>query len=157
MHVTDQYRRTIDVSCPVCGKWFAQRKDGRPKTCSRSCARKKEWRMKGVTHAKRPKWKPHDGPAKKTGPKRGPDRQITRQGYVWVRACDHPNAYKNGMVPEHRLVMSSHLGRPLGPHETIHHKNGDKTDNRLDNLELHVGSHTRGATHKHCDTCTCFE
>lgn len=37
---------------------------------------------------------------------------------------------------EHVFVMSEHIGRPLLPHETIHHKNGQRADNRIENLEL---------------------
>jgi hypothetical protein len=49
---------------------------------------------------------------------------------------EHPNAATTGLIAIHTIVMSEHLGRPLIKGESIHHKNGMKDDNRIENLEL---------------------
>ena len=63
-------------------------------------------------------------------------RQVDRDGYVLVLKPSHPHARASGYVLEHRLVMEEHLGRTLLPEEVVHHKNGQKDDNRLENLQL---------------------
>lgn len=87
-------------------------------------------------------------------------RSLNADGYmlVLVRPDDPFAEMRNaaGYVLEHRLVMARKLGRPLGKDETVHHKNGNRADNRVTNLELRIGRHGKGSTHAHCPTCTCF-
>lgn len=58
------------------------------------------------------------------------------KGYTKLYKPNHPNTTKYGMVMEHRLVMEEMIGRLLEKHETVHHKNGNRKDNRQTNLEL---------------------
>ena len=68
----------------------------------------------------------------------------TEHGYILLLKKDHPNSRKNGRIFEHVFVMSEHLGRPLLENETVHHKNGIRDDNRIENLELWTGNHSNG-------------
>jgi len=60
---------------------------------------------------------------------------VVKWGYVFEWCPTHPRAHF-GSTQQHRLVMECHIGRFLHNGEVVHHKNHDRTDNRLDNLEL---------------------
>ncbi len=67
-------------------------------------------------------------------------RTKNKDGYIFLT-----NLYGNPLVPrkdgkifEHQFVMAQKLGRPLTRGENVHHKNGDRADNRIENLELWV-------------------
>lgn len=72
--------------------------------------------------------------------------RFKKEGYWHARVeKDDPVAQTmrdgKGYVPEHRLIMARALNRPLTTRETVHHINGDRGDNRIENLQLRHGKH----------------
>jgi len=118
--------RFVWLACLDCGKerWVRMRTDQPDAKRCRHCARK---------GANNYKW--NGGRYKET------------YGYIYI-ALDsfsffYPMVKRENYVYEHRLVMAKHLGRCLQPWEIIHHKNGIRDDNRIENLSLTTrGSHS---------------
>jgi hypothetical protein len=114
-----------EISCELCKNTFVN-KWRNAKYCP-EC----RTRHRLVTGEKRYKKNPNAKPRKRNG-----EGTITKAGYRHITKVGHPNASINGKIQEHTFVMSAHLGRPLAKHESVHHKNGIRSDNRLENLEL---------------------
>lgn len=80
-------------------------------------------------------------------------RRKTSRGYIVLYKPCHPSSTKDGLVMEHRYIIEKALGVVLPKEFDVHHLNGDKTDNRLDNLAV-ITHKTHTAIHNHLNPKT---
>ena len=132
--VSNSSHKYIWHACTVCGKerWVPLLKGEPEKKLCWSCA------MANRRGEKHHNWK---------GGKRA------HEGYIQIKLSPddffYDMASSEGYILEHRFVMARHLGRCLQPWEIVHHKDGDRGNNRIENLELltrndHISDHSKG-------------
>jgi len=136
--------RTLLKTCSKCNQQkplkdfrrFATARDGRRPVC-RACL--SEWHKAtskpDLCACGRPKTKVSFQCAECA--KRKPEWHTNKDGYV-IKSVD------GRQISQHREIMEQHLGRPLQQHENVHHKNGQRHDNRIENLELWSSSQPSG-------------
>ena len=109
-------------------------KEGVGKYCSYSCSSKfsNSLRLQHLKGDKNPNWKG------------GVSRYKNKHGYIVIRHVGNEMSGMGGYMLEHRLVMSMFIGRKLYRNESVHHKNGIRDDNRIENLELWVKPQVSG-------------
>lgn len=67
-------------------------------------------------------------------------RRVNSNGYIEIYCPEHPNANTRKTVYEHQLVMEKHIGRYLRKNEVVHHCDGNKQNNNIENLMLLTNS-----------------
>lgn len=122
-----KHRPSVEIICLTCGKkkmvWQSRIDIGKGRFCSIACGKlginNHRW-IDGTNH---------------------------KDGYVLKYMPMHPHSIK-GYVLEHRLVMERHLDRQLLTTEIVHHKNSNRADNRIENLELHDSQSSHMKQHR---------
>lgn len=156
------YSKMVGVACIDCGskRWaLIRRARPLPQRCS-PCSG-----LRTIKHAMAGNTKPRPYQSER---QRGSSNHMwkggrpkTANGYIYILLQPSDPLYcmanRSGYVMEHRLVMARAIGRPLGQWENVHHLNGIRPDNRIENLELWKKSQPAGIRQSdyHCPGCQC--
>lgn len=108
--------------------------------CTRECVAKN---LCDAHYQRKLKGKPLDGPIAKRQPGVWGAWKLNTAGYL-SRLMTIPGELRQVSQLQHRYVMEQSIGRSLLPEETVHHVNGVKVDNRIENLELWSSNHPSG-------------
>lgn len=73
---------------------------------------------------------------------------LYRSGYKFIRLPDHPFCDNHGYVREHRWIMEQHIGRYLTEKEVVHHRDKNRLNNEISNLEL-ISDNIKHLVEKH--------
>lgn len=132
-----------DFTCKQCEKLFkAYDNKGKRQFCSMHCRnewyRSEEKPLRGWRHSKESKLKMSKNHADVSGEKNPSWKGgiISRHGYLYILRPDHPSADTTGYIAQHRAIIEDRLGRYLGSDEHVHHKDGNKANNEIENLEV---------------------
>lgn len=139
---------SVTKNCIVCGQEFLGRAClERVKTCSKKCGyesrkiRHREERKceRCGTAFVKTRYKPQRFCSVECKHQNNAEKRTEHKGWK-VRETDGYviSSIRGRTVMQHRIVMEQNLGRELRPYENVHHLNGNRSDNRIENLELWV-------------------